>query len=93
MKKIKLTSKEIKKRLETEADFINSPKHRYSLFKLEDSNSKGRKDKKTGADYRTFNGVNDQFAATLLSMTLEEFRALIKSVINKYRQLLKISID
>lgn len=78
MKKVRLTKAEIKKKLETEPDFVNSPKHGYSMDQLEDANP---------------NGVNDRFAATLLAISLEEFQALIKSTIEKYRRLLKVDVD
>lgn len=78
MKKVRLTKAEIKKRLETEPDFVNSPKHGYSLQELEKVNP---------------NGVNDRFAATLLAISMEEFQALIRSTIEKYRRLLKIDVD
>ena len=73
-----MTRGEIKNRLETEPDFVNSPKHSYSLEKLEEVNP---------------NGVNDRFAASLLAISIEEFQALFQSTVKKYRRLLKIDVD
>lgn len=77
MKKHKLTKTEIKEKLKYEEDFINSPKHGYSLSQLEKSNP---------------NGVSDRFAASLLLVTTEEFQDLFQSAIKKYRRLLKIHV-
>lgn len=78
MKKERLTKAEIKAKLETEPDFINSPKHDYSLEKLENANP---------------NGVNDRFAASLLATSVEEFQALFQSAVKTYRRLLNIDVD
>jgi hypothetical protein len=78
MKKTKLSREEIKNKLESEEDFVNSPKHDYSLSKLERVNP---------------NGVNDRFAASLLAITVEEFQSLFQSTVKKYRQLLKIDVE
>ena len=78
MKKEKLTRAKIKEKIATEADFINSPKHNYSLESLEEVNP---------------NGVNDRFASSLLAVSLEEFQALFKATVEKYRRLLKIDVD
>lgn len=78
MKKNKLTKSEIQERLRCEEDFINSPKHSYSLSQLEKANP---------------NGVNDRFAASLLAISVEDFQALFQSAIEKYRRLLKIHVD
>jgi len=78
MKKERLTKAQIKEKLATEPDFINSPKHDYSLERLEVVNP---------------NGVNDRFASSLLAISLEEFQALFKATIKKYRRLLKIDVE
>jgi len=78
MSKIKLSKKEILDRINSDPEFINSPKHKYDLNKLLKTNP---------------NGVNDQFASNLLMMTLEDFHVKFKNTINKYRQKLKINLD
>lgn len=77
MKK-KLSREEIQVKLANDPDFINSPKHSYSLESLTDANP---------------NGVNDRFAASLLAMSLEDFQALFQAAIKKYRRFFKIDVD
>lgn len=71
----KYTKEEIKRLLEVDPNFVNSPKWRYDLSKLIARNP---------------NGVTDQFAARLLMMETEEFKEKRKEIENKYRQKLKI---
>lgn len=78
MKAPKLSKDEIKAKILNDPNFINSPKHNYDFNQLLENNP---------------SGVNDNFAATLLLMTVDEFQAQMLETIKKYRQRLKITVE
>lgn len=78
MSKKKLTSEEIKNKILTDEDFINSSKYNYSLKNFETSNP---------------NGVSDYLAAKFLFMSVDDFKKILNSIIKKCRQALKIELD
>jgi hypothetical protein len=73
-----LSKDQLDRLLRIDDDFVNSPRHKYSLASLEAANP---------------NGVTDRFAATLLSMSLPEFQVVFEGAIKKYRLFFRVEID
>jgi c-di-GMP-related signal transduction protein len=68
----------IKERIETEEDFINSKKHGYSLQHFLDASP---------------SGTTDNIIAYFLKIKVSDVKDLYESAIRKIRQKLKIEVD
>ena len=69
---------EVKQKISSDEDFINSKKYDYSISKFIEANPKG---------------VSDNIIASFLCITKEEVQSIYDGVVKKIRHLLKVDVD